>query len=163
VKLSPVDGAAAEPGQGAVDRYAAWLGDPVPERCLISMAVDVDAGTQSFGLLLHATADGEAATVLRLEPQRDRVVLDSWPRGRTGPAQWQVEGDVPHVVELERPCPLPPGRHTIQVLLNGTTGQAVVDNRIALTFRRYTQASGHLGLFVTDGSVNLVDLTQSSG
>jgi beta-fructofuranosidase len=161
VKLSPVDGAAAEPGRGAVDRYAAWLGDPVPERCLISLTVDVDAGTQSFGLLLHATADGEEATVLRLEPQRDRVVLDSWPRGRTGPAQWQVEGDVPQVVELERPCPLPPGRHTIQVLLNGTTGQVVVDDRVALTFRRYAQGPGHLGLFVTDGSVNLVELTQS--
>jgi beta-fructofuranosidase len=70
-----------------------------------------------------------------------------------------VYGDVPHAVELERACPLPPGRHTVQVLLDGTTGQVVVDNRAALTFRRYEEGPGHVGVFVTDGAVNLVDLT----
>jgi beta-fructofuranosidase len=159
VTLAPVDGAAAVPGQGAADRYAAWLGEPVPERCLVTATVDVDAGTQAFGLLLHSSADGEHATVVRLEPQRDRVVLDRWPRGRTGPAQWQVDGDVPYAVELERACPLPSGRHTVQVLLDGTTGQVVVDDRVALSFRRYDLGAGHLGLFATDGSFELVSLT----
>ncbi|MFF0269482.1 glycoside hydrolase [Kribbella sp. NPDC004536] len=159
VKLSPLDGAADEPGQGAHDRYAAWIGDPVPEHCLITLTVDVAPGTQSFGLLLHASPDGEYATVLRLEPQRDRVVLDQWPRGRTGPAQWQIHGDVTHAVDLERACPLPPGRHTIQVLLDGPTAQAVIDNRVALSFRPDLVASGdHVGLFVTDGAVEVVEL-----
>jgi beta-fructofuranosidase len=158
VSPAPIDGAATEPGHGAADRYAAWIGDPLPERCLIELTVDVAPGTHAFGLLLHSSADGEDATVIRLEPQRDRIVYDRWPRGRTGPAQWQVEGDVSHVVELERPCPLPPGRHTIQVLLEGTTGQVVVDRRVALTFRRYNH-HGHLGFFVTDGAVELNDLT----
>jgi beta-fructofuranosidase len=88
--------------------------------------------------------------------------MDHWPRGRTGPAQWQVRGDVPYVVELERACPLPPGRHTVQVLLDGTTGQVVVDNRVALSFRRYDLGLGHLGLFVTDGAFDLVSLTAAS-
>lgn len=142
----------------AVDRYAVWVGDVVPEQCLVSLTVDVQAGTQAFGLLLHASADGEDATVVRLEPQRDRIVLDQWPRGRTGPAQWQIDGDVPYVVELERSCPLPAGRHTVQVLLDGTTGQVIVDDRVALSFRRYDVGAGHVGLFVTDGVVDLVEL-----
>ncbi|MFI5695886.1 glycoside hydrolase [Kribbella sp. NPDC051586] len=159
VKLSPVDGAATEPGQGATDRYAAWIADPVPGRCVIDLTVDVAPGTQSLGLLLHAGADGEQATILRLEPQRDRVVLDNWPRGRTGPAQWQIKGDVPHVVELERPCPLPPGRRTIRVLLDGTTGQAIIDNRVALSFRCSNLGAGHVGFFVTDGSAEIISFT----
>ena len=158
VQVSPLDGADAVPGQGAIDRHAAWIGEHVPERCLITLTVDVDPGTQSFGLLLHAGPDGEDATIVRLEPQANRLVMDHWPRGRTGPAQWQVRGDVPYVVELERACPLPPGRHTVQVLLDGTTGQVVVDNRVALSFRRYDVGLGQLGLFVTDGAFGLVSL-----
>ncbi|MGW1346759.1 glycoside hydrolase [Kribbella sp. NPDC002412] len=159
VSLAPLDGAAAKPGQGAVDRYAAWIGDPLPDRCLIELTVDVAPGTQALGLLLHSSADGEESAVLRLEPQRDRIVFDRWPRQRTGPAQWQVDGDVPHEVELERPCPLPPGSHTVQVILDGTTGQVVVDHRVALSFRRYDHRRGHLGLFVTDGAFDLGNLT----
>jgi beta-fructofuranosidase len=162
VKLSPLDGADLEPGQGALDRYAAWLGDPVPDECLITLKVDVHPGTQSLGLLLHATPDGEQATILRLEPQANRIVLDHWPRGRTGPAQWQIHGDIAHTVELERPCHLPPGRHTVQLLLNGTSAQAVVNNQVTMTFRRYTQAEAHLGLFATDGTFNLIELTVST-
>ncbi|HEY3556116.1 MAG TPA: glycoside hydrolase [Kribbella sp.] len=161
VKLSPVDGADTEPGQGAIDRYAAWMGEPVPAHCLITLTVDVEPHTQSFGLLLDASPDGEEATVLRLEPQRDRIVLDQWPRGRTGPAQWQIHGDVPYVVELERPCPLPPGRHTVQVLLDGATAQVAIDNRVALSFRHHDPLDGHIGLFVTDGAADVVELTVS--
>jgi beta-fructofuranosidase len=158
VKLSPLDGAHPEPGQGALDRYASWIGDPVPEHCLITLTVDVAAGPQSFGLLLHASADGEDATVVRLEPHRDRLVLDQWPRGRSGPAQWQIHGDVPYAVGLERPCPLPPGRHAVQALLAGDTAQVVVDNRVALSFRRYTHGANHLGFFVTDGATQVTSL-----
>jgi len=129
---------------------------------MIRLTVDVAAGTHAFGLLLHSNADGEEAAIIRIEPQRDRIVLDRWPRGRTGPAQWQVDGDVPHAVELERPCRLPPGRHTVQILLEATTGQVVVDQCVALSFRLYDHRRGRLGLFVTDGVITLIDLTVST-
>ncbi|MEI8411029.1 MULTISPECIES: glycoside hydrolase family 32 protein [unclassified Kribbella] len=162
VSLAPIDGAAAEPGSGAADRYAAWIGDPLPERCMITLTVEVAAGTQAFGLLLHSTTDGEEAAIIRLEPERGRIVFDRWPRRRTGPAQWQVEGDVPHAVELERPCRLPPGRHTVEVLVEATTGQVVVDQSVALSFRLYGHRQGRLGLFVTDGTIELIDFTVST-
>jgi beta-fructofuranosidase len=159
VSLAPLDGAAFEPGRGAVDRYAAWVGDTLPDRCMIELTLDVAQGTHAFGLLLHSSADGEEGAIVRLEPQRDRIVFDRWPRGRTGPAQWQVCGEVTHALELERPCSLPPGRHTVQILLDTTSGQVVVDHRVALSFRSYDHRAGHVGLFVTDGTFNLVDLT----
>jgi beta-fructofuranosidase len=157
VSLAPLDGAASEPGQGAVDRYAAWIGDRLPDRCMIELAVDIVQGTHVLGLLLHCGADGEEGATVRLEPQRDRIVFDRWPRGRTGPAQWQVCGEVTHALELERPCSLPPGRHIVQILLDTTSGQVVVDHRVALSFRSYDHRAGHVGLFVTDGTLNLVD------
>ncbi|WP_427884854.1 glycoside hydrolase [Kribbella sp. GL6] len=156
VKLASLDGASPDPGRGATDRYAAWIGEVLPPHCLITLTVDVAPGTHSFGLLLHASEDGEQATILRLEPHHNRLVLDHWPRGRTGPAQWQIHGDVPHAVDLERPCPLPPGRHTLQVLLDGPTAQAVVDHRVSLSFR--PESSGRVGVFVTDGDVEVVEL-----
>jgi beta-fructofuranosidase len=162
VSLKPVDAAATEPGHGATDRYAAWIGDPIPADCLVDLTVDVAPGTQSLGLLLHASTDGEQAAILRLEPQRNRLVLDTWPRGRTGPGQWQIHGDVPHAVDLERPCPLPPGRHTVQLFLDGPTAQAVVDNHVALSFRD-DRPTSHLGFFVTDGHAEVVSLTVASG
>ena len=95
---------------------------------------------------------------LRLEPGRSRVVFDRWPRGSTGPAQWQVRGDIPHLVELERPCPLSPGRHTVQVLIDGSACVAVVDNRVALSTRLYDHPMGRVGIFTCDGEVNIAQL-----
>jgi beta-fructofuranosidase len=85
-------------------------------------------------------------------------VFDRWPRGRTGPAQWQARGDVPYAVELERPCPLPSGRHTVQVLIDGSSCVVVVDNRVALSTRIYDHPSGRVGLFTSDGETSITVL-----
>ena len=149
----------AEPGTGATDRFSAWLGPTLPDPCLVTVTLDIASGTQACGLLLRTADTAETGYELRLEPVRNRVVLDRWPRGRTGPAQWQARGDVPYAVELERPCPLPPGRHTVQVLLDGSVFVAVVDNRVALSTRLYDHPSGRVGLFTSDGEASLNELT----
>ena len=158
VQLVPVDGAATDPGSGAPDRYTAWLGPTLPDPCLVTATLDIGSGNHKCGLLLRTDDTAEAGYELRLEPGRSRVVFDRWPRGRTGPAQWQTRGDIPYAVELERPCPLPPGRHTVQVLIDGSVCVAVVDHRVALTTRLYDHPSGRVGLFTCDGEVNLAEL-----
>jgi beta-fructofuranosidase len=158
VQLVPVDGAATDPGSGALDQYTAWLGPTLPDPCLVTATLDIESGNHKCGLLLRTDDTAEAGYELRLEPGRNRVVFDRWPRGRTGPAQWQTRGDIPYAVELERPCPLPPGRHTVQVLIDGSVCVAVVDHRVALTTRLYDHPSGRVGLFTCDGEVNLAEL-----
>jgi beta-fructofuranosidase len=158
VQLVPVDGAATDPGSGAPDRYTAWLGPTLPDPCLVTATLDIGSGNHKCGLLLRTDDTGEMGYELRLEPGRNRVVFDRWPRGRTGPAQWQTRGDIPYAVELERPCPLPPGRHTVQVLIDGSVCVAVVDHRVALTTRLYDHPSGRVGLFTCDGEVDLAEL-----
>ncbi|QNE35800.1 glycoside hydrolase family 32 protein [Leifsonia shinshuensis] len=157
-ELTALDDADATPGRGALDRYAAWVGPEIPAEVLLIAEFDIAPGTQSCGLLLRSSDDGERAYALRLEPQRDRLVVDRWPRGTTGGEQWQIRGDVPHDVELERPVPLAPGRHTLEVHLDGDLCVAVVDGRVALSTRVYDLTEGRVGVFATDGEFELVGL-----
>ena len=92
---------------------------------------DIAPGTTECGVLLRASDDGDEGYVLRLEPKRGRMVFDRWPRRRTGDGQWQVSGDVPFVIELERPCDLPPGEHTLEVVVDGDLCVADLDGRSA--------------------------------
>ena len=101
--------------------------------------LNITPGTTEAGLLLRSTIDGDHAYYLRLEPKQQRMVFDRWPRASTGPMQWQVSGDVPHLVELERPCVLEPGEHQIDLFVEGTVCIAVLDKTVALTARIYEQ------------------------
>ncbi|MBT8160900.1 MULTISPECIES: glycoside hydrolase family 32 protein [Arthrobacter] len=156
--LSPTDGSHARPGAGAADRYKAWLGPLLPTETLILAEFDIHPGSQACGVLLRASDDGEQGYALRLEPQRNRLVLDRWPRGRTGDEQWQIEGDVPHAVELERPVQLAPGLHRIEIHLDSDICVAVVDGEVALSARLYDRTSGRIGVFAQDGGFDLARL-----
>jgi beta-fructofuranosidase len=142
----------------APDGYRAVVSDTdAPTTFLTTAVFDIAAGTTETGLLLRSSADGDESYVVRLEPRRNRVVLDRWPRQITGPAQWEISGDVPF--ELERPCELAPGRHTLEVLVDGDAFVAVVDRQVTLSGRLYDRLTGRLGTFVGEGAVDVVSLT----
>ncbi|GAB3878766.1 GH32 C-terminal domain-containing protein [Terrabacter terrigena] len=138
-------------------RQAIASGGHLPQCVLVTAVFDVSPGTTEVGLVLRASDDGEEGYVVRLEPRRHRMVLDRWPRAVTGPAQWQVSGDVPF--ELERPADLPPGEHTLEVLLDGDAMVAVLDGEVALSARCYDRPSGGLAVFVGEGSTEIRSLT----
>lgn len=133
-------------------RAVAASGD-LPDACRVRVDLRLDPGTKECGLLLRSSSDGDQGYILRLEPQRHRMVLDRWPRGRTGDGQWEVAGDVPFAIETERPVPLAPGEHSIDVVMDGSVLVVVIDQRVALSARIYDRASGSLGLFASDGAV----------
>ncbi|MFD4991237.1 GH32 C-terminal domain-containing protein [Cellulosimicrobium cellulans] len=120
---------------------------------------DVAAGTREVGLLLRASADGDEGYVLRLEPHRQRLVLDRWPRRQTGTEQWQISGDVPFAVELERPCAIEPGEHELEVIVDGDLCIATVDDATVLSTRFYDRPTGRVGAFVGEGTATLNRLT----
>lgn len=161
-RFEPIDGADRSVGAGASDRYAAWLGPQLPDQSMVEVTFDVAPGTASLGLLLRTCDGGERGYQLRLEPTRDRLVLDRWPRGTTGSEQWQILGDVPYVVELERPVRLDPGRHQLRVHLDGDICVAVVDDSVALSTRLYDRPHGRLGVFAQDGGFTLESATIST-
>ena len=132
IQLEAVNGASGTPGDGAPDGYAAWVGPTLPDSCLITVTIEIPPGNGSCGLLLRTDSEAEYGYEVRLEPARSRVVFDRWPRGRTGPAQWQARGDVP-MRSNSNARALPAGQHTIQVLIDGSTIVAVIDDLVALS------------------------------
>jgi beta-fructofuranosidase len=139
--------------------FASVVSEVLPDECKVSVDIDIAAGSTAAGLVLRAGPDGEAGYQIRLEPRRQRMTFDRWPRRRTGPMQWQISGDVPHVVELERPARLSPGRHRLDVLVDGTACVAYLDGEVAMSARMYDRRTGGLALFVQEGAASFHDLT----
>lgn len=130
-----------------------------PDSFRLVTRFDIAPGTTECGVLLRASADGDEGYVLRLEPKRDRLVFDRWPRSSTGTEQWQISGDVPFAVELERPCHLAPGRHELEVIVDGDLCVATVDDTVVLSTRLYDRPTGRVGVFVGEGTVTVEDCT----
>ena len=140
----------------APDGFASVLSsEDAPDAFRLTARFDVVEGTREVGLLLRASADGDEGYVLRLEPHRQRLVLDRWPRKQTGTEQWQISGDVPYAVELERPCPLEPGEHELEVIVDGDLCVATVDDATVLSTRLYDRTVGRVGAFIGEGTATL--------
>ncbi|WP_329378559.1 GH32 C-terminal domain-containing protein [Streptomyces sp. NBC_01716] len=135
-----------------------WAAD-LPVRCLVTTTVSFTPGTRECGLVLRGSDDCDEGYFLRLEPPRHRMVFDRWPRADQGPHQWQLAGDVPHAVELERPAALEPGiPHQLEVLIDDSAYVAYLDGEIAMSGRMYDRRTGGLGFFVGDGSARFTDI-----
>ena len=133
------------------DGFAAALIGDLPDSCVIDCTVSLGAETRSVGLLLHCDAAMETYYQLRLEPGRNRVVFDRWPR----------PGDEPFM--LERPLAFAPGQDVrLKVFLDGTLVTAYLDDSVALDCRAYDHRGGALGLFVAEGEATFSNVTVRS-
>ncbi|MBT2512853.1 GH32 C-terminal domain-containing protein [Arthrobacter sp. ISL-30] len=141
------------------DGYMALVSDEdLPGQFYARAVLQIEPNTTECGLLLRSSADGDRSYILRLEPKRGRLVFDRWPRVATGDMQWQVSGDVPFEIELERPCDVTPGEHTLEVIVDGDLCVVVVDRQVALSTRIYDLADGRIGVFAGEGSVSVTEL-----
>jgi beta-fructofuranosidase len=141
------------------DGYTAIVcNEELPSQFYAKAVLDIEPDTTECGLLLRSSQDGDQSYVLRLEPKRGRMVFDRWPRKVTGDAQWHVSGDIPFAIELERPCQLAPGQHTLEVIVDGDLCVAVLDRQVALSIRIYDLAAGRIGVFTGEGSATLTEL-----
>jgi beta-fructofuranosidase len=147
---------------GALDargrHRAVVLCDALPDTFHASLRVRIDEHGAECGVLLRTSPDGDVGYIIRLEPRRSRMVFDRWPRRRTGDAQWEISGDVPHVVELERPCDLSPGEHVLDVVVEGDICVVNLDRAVSLSTRLYDFTGGGLGVFVTEGVLQVEDV-----
>ncbi len=126
----------------AQDSYACMLANEMPKICKITTTVTFDASSRACGVILRADDTMEHLYYVRLEPQRNRLVFDTWPRQKN---------EIPHWVELERPVDLKPDTpHTLTVLVDDTICEIYLDNRIAMSTRLYDFRSGRWGLFAME-------------
>lgn len=127
----------------------------MPTTFRASVRFQITHETDDFGVVLRSSADADSAYAIRLEPRRSRMVFDRWPRARTGDGQWEVSGDVPHFIELERPCDLGAGEHVLEVIVDGDICVANLDRSVVLSTRIYDLATGRIGVFATEGVVEI--------
>ncbi|MDI4648402.1 glycoside hydrolase family 32 protein [Cohnella hashimotonis] len=129
----------------APDSFAAAAAASLPSRCRLSATVTFGADTRGCGVLLRTDAALDRGYMIRLEPGRQRLVFDRWPR----------KGDVPFEVGLERPVALTPGvACRLDVVIDGTVCEVYVDDTVAMSARLYDHREGGWGLFVSEGSAS---------
>ena len=129
----------------ATGRYALMTLGEMPDECLIEATVTLAPGLTNCGLLLRASDDLESYYQVRLEPARNRIVLDRWS------PQFSITTTNPPFM-LERRVVLAPDRPLkVQLLVDGTALVVYVDDQVALSGRIYDRRTGALGLFVTEG------------
>jgi beta-fructofuranosidase len=137
------------PAQG---RFTCASAGELPPTCLIQASLHVEPGAEACGIMLRTDPTFETGYYVRLEPQRRRLVFDAWPRA----------GDMPHMVELERPLTVS-DEQPVQLTLyvNGSLCEVYVDGRIALSARLYDHAAGAWGIFAQNGAVEATGVTVS--
>ncbi|MEY9836255.1 family 43 glycosylhydrolase [Streptacidiphilus sp. EB103A] len=143
----------------APDGYAVLTSrQDLPSQFYAVARLQIDGGTTECGLLLRSSEDGDRSYVVRLEPKRGRMVLDRWPRTAPGREQWQIAGDVPFEIEVERPADLSAGEHTLEIVVDGDLCVVVLDRQVTLSTRLYDHPKGRLGVFVGEGAATVRSL-----
>jgi beta-fructofuranosidase len=123
--------------------YGCAVAGELPEQCKISFTVHFKPGTHSLGVALRASADLDEGCFIRIDPPRQRLVFDTWPRS----------GYLPHQVELERPIQLDSQQPvSVKVIVENTLCSVYVDNKIAMSSRLYNQRGSYWGIFAQEGS-----------
>ncbi len=133
----------------ATDSFACAIAGQMPVRCKIRAKVAFETDTRGCGIMLRTSEDLEQAYYIRMEPHRNRLVFDRWPRA----------GDVPFSVELERPVEFVPGRfNELCIFIDDTVCEVYLNDKIAMSARLYDLKTGNWGVFVHEGAASFDDL-----
>jgi beta-fructofuranosidase len=119
--------------------------DVMPGICKISADISFSNDTKGFGFMLRSDSDADKGYYVRLEPQMNRMVFDSWPR---------KEPDKPFMLELERPVCLSPEEPVhLDAYIDHTICVVYLNNAVAMSARMYNIQAGLFGVFASEGSV----------
>jgi beta-fructofuranosidase len=133
----------------APSSFGCATAEMMPGECKLEATVTFTEGAQACGIMLRVSEDLEEAYYIRLEPHRNRMVFDAWPR----------KGDVPFMVELERPLRLRPGQPIdLKVLVDGTACEVYAAGELAMSTRVYDLRTGSWGVFVQEGTARFENL-----
>lgn len=119
---------------------------------LADVTVDLRGTAEEIGVAIRATDDFGAAYLLRLEPDRGRVVFDRRPHRISVP--FELGADRAYVSaadhEIERPLHAHDGQARVRAVVDGSAIVTYV-NDVALTTRGYDLTDGHLAIYAANG------------
>jgi beta-fructofuranosidase len=134
----------------AAGTFAALSAGLLPDSARIEARACWKQDGQGFGIYLRGSADFESGYYIRVEPRSRRLVFDSWPRA----------GDLPHMVEIERPIYFTEGQEVrLTVTIQGTLCEVYLNGETAMSARMYNHPAGEWGLFAQDCAVEFDGVT----
>ncbi|MCC7206023.1 MAG: DUF4975 domain-containing protein, partial [Anaerolineae bacterium] len=123
----------------------------MPDPCCIEATVRCTDDTRGCGLVLRGDAGLDRGYVLRIEPFRQRITFERFPR----------PGDEPPIIErsivVTSHQPI-----RLRVFAEGSVIVAYVDDRVALSTRGYEHVDGVCGVFVSEGKAAFSGLKVSA-
>jgi len=135
----------------ALGSFGASAAGALPDQCKINATVEFDNATRECGLMIHTSDDLEKSYYIRLDPHKNRLVFDMWPR---------YHSEVSYMAELEREIMLRPGTPVkFQLLVDGNIGVVYVNDIIAMNFRVYDLPKGNWGVFASGGKATFKEVT----
>lgn len=126
----------------------------MPATCRISTTVAFDKAPRNFGCILRGSDDFDKGYYIRLEPDRNRLVFDMWPR-RVATTPYMA--DLERLVTFEHGSPV-----SIEIFIDGNKGVVYVNNLVAMNFRAYDLPEGNWGFFVTEGNARFENIELST-
>ncbi|MCG8369193.1 MAG: GH32 C-terminal domain-containing protein, partial [Proteobacteria bacterium] len=131
-----------------VGEFACSAGGVLPARCKLETKIRFDESVKTCGLVLRMSEDLESGYYVRLEPRRQRLVFDMWPRS----------GDIPFDASVERSVSLSVGEAVkLKIVIDGSACVVYLDEKVALSTRLYSLDSDQWGAFATNGSAEFAD------
>ncbi len=140
------------------DGQAKCVLQPLRSQTLIEARLS-NWSARAFGIAFRCDEAFDQGYFIRFEPAFNRIVFDMWPRRVPGEFQWQIAGDRPHLVELERPLSFD-GLNDIvlKLIVEDDIFLLNVNDRVAMTGRCYNFTEGRLAFFSREGAVTVSDI-----
>lgn len=119
----------------------------MPRCCQIEATIQFSSGTRSCGLVLRIDNGLERGYALRLEPGRQRLFFERFPR----------PGDEPPIIE--RPLRLGDDQPMkLRVFAEDSVIVVYANDEVALSTRGYEHREGDFGVFVSEGRASFSDI-----
>ncbi|MDU5945887.1 MAG: glycoside hydrolase family 32 protein [Paenibacillus macerans] len=138
------------------DGLAYRVFNELPSQVLIEAEFTDWKEAKDFGIALRTDKLLDTGYFIKFDPFHNRIAFDMWPRTEPGFFQWQIAGDKPQMIELERPFRFAEhNRISIKLILEDDILCLYVNDMVAMTTRIYNFKTGHLGFFANEGAVKV--------
>ena len=120
--------------------YSYVLFNEMPENCKIECEIRLDEDGKDFGLALHMDEEYNLGYYVKFDPVFGRMCFDRNFR----------PGDVPFMIDSERPLNLGDGKwHNLKIITEGTIAEIYIDG-VAMSVRMFDYKSGKFGIYANE-------------
>lgn len=138
------------------DGLAYCVLNELPNQSLVEATFSNWNEAKDFGLAIRTDSALDNGYFVKFDPFHNRISFDMWPRTEPGLFQWQIAGDRPFMVELERPFRFDKvERIEVKLILEDDILCLYVNDCVAMTTRVYNFSEGRLGVYANEGDVTV--------